>query len=163
MSKIRKKLENLKIMPVRGKYKPVSESEIALIEDKYKTELSRDFTEVVTEYGMSTFDGMITISIDDGYPLSVIFGGGKESYSIVGSIETYEDRLPGELMSFAEDEFGNLFCIGMGKETKGKIYYWYHDAETIFTNNNDGNSVLITDSFSKFVDCIEVEPFEDEE
>jgi len=161
--KVKKKLEKLLIRPVRGKYKPLSESDIDKIEKKYKTRLSEDFKTLVGEFGVSRFSGMMSIkSGNNEYPLSVILGGGKGSYSISEYIEVYEDRLPEGLLSFAEDEFGNLFCIGLSKMTNGKIYYWHHEDPTNFSNDSEGNPVLIENSLDEFIDHMTLFPYEDE-
>jgi len=37
------------------------------------------------------------------------------------------DVLPAELIAFAEDYWGKLFCIGIRGPCRGKVYFWDHN------------------------------------
>jgi hypothetical protein len=43
-------------------------------------------------------------------------------------LECYHGRMPAELLPISDD-WGNLFCLNLGKNDFGKIYYWDHNDE----------------------------------
>jgi len=41
--------------------------------------------------------------------------------------ENCDGEVPPELLAFAQDVGGNLLCIGIRGESRGRVYFWDHD------------------------------------
>ncbi len=49
--------------------------------------------------------------------------------SLVKKIKQYIERIPSSLIPIGECSGGDLICLGIAKECRGKIYCWVHEEE----------------------------------
>jgi hypothetical protein len=71
--------------------------------------------------------------------------------------DTYDERIPADLIPIAYDANGNAICIGWKGKRKGKIYFWDHEDE--LDENGDfvqdyRNVFLLADSLQEFLDSL---------
>ena len=77
---------------------------------------------------------------------------------------TYDERIPADLLPIAYDAFDNNICIGWKGKRSGKIYFWDHEDEI----DEDGcfrtdyrNVFLVANSLQEFLDnLMTLEEFE---
>jgi hypothetical protein len=71
--------------------------------------------------------------------------------------ETYDERIPSDLIPIAYDAFDNNICIGWTGERKGKVYFWDHEDE-IDENGclryDDCIVFLVANSLQEFLDSL---------
>lgn len=53
----------------------------------------------------------------------------KEYFDIDDEYQTMRDRWPYRLVSIAIDDYGNRFCLSLGPQDYGSIYWWDHEEE----------------------------------
>ncbi len=58
-------------------------------------------------------------------------------------------RMPAELLPIAPDPGGNLVCLGVKGDVRGKVYFWDHERER--TPADWSNVDLVADSFDAFL------------
>lgn len=68
--------------------------------------------------------------------------------------EQFTDRLPPGIIPIADDQGGNLICLGIQGKRRGKIYFWDHEDE--FDDHGEGrqdygNVYLLADSLDEFL------------
>jgi hypothetical protein len=84
--------------------------------------------------------------------LGTVFGlhGGPESLDkVFGNVE---GEIPAELVAFAEDVGGNLLCIGIRSEHRGKVYFWDHGRSTPGDDEPGWDNItLLAGSFEPFL------------
>ena len=64
-------------------------------------------------------------------------------------IDCYQGRLPNKLLPIADDELGNLICLGIKGKQKDKIYFWDHELE-----GTKKCLTLLSNSFSEFINSL---------
>ncbi len=70
--------------------------------------------------------------------------------------ETYQHRLPTELVPIAHDPGGNLICIAVSGTLNGFVFFWDHENECdIGETPTFANVYLIADTFSEFVNSLQ--------
>jgi hypothetical protein len=91
-----------------------------------------------------------------GSELGVFYGIHDDpDYQLDGACETYEERVPPDLIPIANDANGNNICIGWKGKREGKIYFWDHEDE--LDENGDfvqdyRNVFLVANSLQEFLD-----------
>jgi hypothetical protein len=79
------------------------------------------------------------------------------NYQLDGKCETFEERVPADLIPIANDDYGNNICIGWKGKRDGKIYFWDHEDEL---DGHGGfrqdylNVFLLADSLQEFLDSL---------
>ena len=63
--------------------------------------------------------------------------------------ETYEERIPPQLIPIARDPGGNLILLGVSGKYTGKVYFWLQDFEP--DEPDFSNICLVADSFNEFL------------
>ncbi|ENQ3107967.1 SMI1/KNR4 family protein [Bacillus cereus] len=132
---------------------------IETIERIYGVDLPLDYKEFLLEYGgcfikdnrMYQPIEVTPVTPKDGFDsIGGFYGITSDAYEIESIIQTYKDILGGSVMPIADADGGDLICIGLKDKYKGKIYYWYHECETI---DEDGKEYdyLIANSFEEFI------------
>lgn len=61
-------------------------------------------------------------------------------------------RIPPNVLPIAGDPFGNLICLSIEGEDKGKVYFWDHETEP--QNASYENLSLIAGSFADFINIL---------
>ena len=78
-------------------------------------------------------------------------------YSLDSACETYQERVPADLISIATDAFGNNICIGWKGKRCGKIYFWDHEDELDENGcfrQDYRNVFLLANSLQEFLDSL---------
>ncbi len=84
-------------------------------------------------------------------------GGFREEwhFSLPEHRETYDGRIPSDLLWIMDDPFGNAICIGLIEPYRGRMYFWDHENEPDEDWNglveSAGNLQLLANSFTEFV------------
>lgn len=92
-----------------------------------------------------------------GSGLNYVYGihYGEKVVRLDLACDTYDDRVPSDLIPIADDAFGNNICMGWKGQRAGKIYFWDHEDE--LDENGDfvtdyRNVFLVADSLQEFLD-----------
>lgn len=132
---------------------------IETIEGIYGVDLPVDYKGFLLEHGGCFIKDNIMYQPIEVTPVTPVDGfdsvGGfygitNDAYDIESAIQTHKDILGSFVMPIADADGGDLICVGLKDEYRGKIYYWYHEGETI---DEDGNEYfyLIANSFEEFI------------
>jgi hypothetical protein len=66
--------------------------------------------------------------------------------------ESVEGLIPAEVIAFGEDVGGNLLCIGIRGDHRGKVYFWDHNCSLPGANESGWSAMtLLAGSFEEFV------------
>lgn len=135
------------------------------LEDKYNIILSVEYKEFLNEYGGGFLEDDFLykpierspMTSEDGYALVDYFYGEE----IEKKIEMYYERFGNRIIPIASAPGGNLICIGIGEEFRGKIFYWYHENEEEDDVNDLRSTLfLVAESFHDFVMSFEYHKWE---
>ena len=82
----------------------------------------------------------------------------EDYFSLVANYEnyqTYEVRLPKDLIWIADDPLGNAICLGISGVHRNHVFFWDHENEPDPDEwdgrvETAGNLVLLADSFTEF-------------
>lgn len=91
-----------------------------------------------------------------GSELGVFYGIHEDpNYQLDRKCETFEERVPPDLIPIANDAYGNNICLGWKGKRAGKIYFWDHEDE--LDENGEfvqdyRNVYLLADSLQEFLD-----------
>lgn len=132
---------------------------IVTIERIYGVKLPLEYKEFLLEYGGCFFkeDRMYQpieiapVVHKDGFDSKGGFYGiTNDTYDIEVVIQTYLEILGTDIMPIADADGGDLICLGLKDNYRGKIYYWYHEGEKV---DEDGKEYfyLIANSFEEFI------------
>ena len=70
----------------------------------------------------------------------------------------YEDRIPKQMLPIANDDGGNLILLALGKQDKGKVYFWDHDEESEDDEPpTTDNIYFVANSFTEFLENLKEE------
>lgn len=133
---------------------------IERIERLYGVDLPLDYKEFLLEYGGCYIKDNIMyqpieftpVTPEDGFDSIGYFYGitNDDASNIESIIQNYKGILENSVMPIADADGGDLICIGLKEQYRGKIYYWYHEGEN---NDDDGKEYyyLIANSFEEFI------------
>lgn len=132
---------------------------IDAIERIYGVDLPLDYREFLLEYGgcfildnrMYQPIEITPVTPKDGFhSIGGFYGITNDSYKIELVIQSYMDILGSDVMPIADADGGDLICMGLKNQYRGKVYYWYHEGETI---DEEGKEYfyLIANSFEEFI------------
>ena len=62
------------------------------------------------------------------------------------ALEIYKGRIPDNYLPIGYDLGGNVICIGLNGDKKGKIYFWWHEGE-----EGEDNLLCLADDFTSFI------------
>ncbi|MRG98460.1 SMI1/KNR4 family protein [Polyangium spumosum] len=114
-------------------YGPTSRAEIAQFETRQKLSLPDEYKAFLLKYngGMPTPNGFAIPGWHGQESSLGVFYGIHEhpDYSLDGACETYEERVPADLIPIGTDAFGNNVCMGWKGKRRGKVYFWDHEDE----------------------------------
>lgn len=178
------------LAPVRSDdFNGLSAKEIQQIEDKIESSLPDDYKAFLAQYGTVLFNksvGFKPIEQNAVYPhndetglpnppfngsqVSVFFGkdAAEPADSLSSKLEVYKDRMPNSVIPIADDGLGNKICLNVGKEDKGKIYWWDHENEWDEEDYEEEtgtkmpeeakyqNIYLVAESFSDFIEKLHI-------
>ncbi|WP_077596828.1 SMI1/KNR4 family protein [Oceanobacillus kimchii] len=131
-----------------------SDLTINKIEEKYNKEIPKDYKEFLLEYGVSFIKDNVMyqpikknpVTPEDGFDsIGYFFGLTGDSYDIKEAIKAYQDIIENSFLPIADADGGDLICLGIKEDIRGKVYYWYHEDEI------ENNFYLIANSFKEFI------------
>ena len=76
-------------------------------------------------------------------PITTLFGSEVESSSILENLKHYGARVPDAVIPIGDNEFGNLFCLGIKGDDYDQVFFWDHEYEEKVT--------LVARSFADFL------------
>lgn len=151
-------------------WRPVGLSDIEEYEAKLGVEFPDDYKEFLLKYSGQAPDRGPRFPYLDEYPggdegiLSVFFGIMPDSgYDLLEATDTYEGRVPEDLLPIAEDPGGNVILLGVGGEDRGKVYFFDHEEERPVPEGEEidrSNLYLIANSFGDFIESLKPAPEE---
>jgi len=138
------------IRPFFNEHRAASEADIWKLQGLLQVVLPEDYSEFLLKY-------------NGGYPDPCGFRDGKEAVDhffgfcqrdgcLWCTFFMTRDSLPDTVLPIGVDGFGNLLCLGIAKENRGKIYFWDHET----SESVDGGP--IAESFSAFIDSLRAVP-----
>lgn len=143
----------------------INDLDLKMIEDKFGINLPKEYREFLISRNGGQPDPDSLPIIENGKLSDVAVRqffkiGVKGDYSFEENFQIFkisEERLPVSLVPIGEDVFGNLFCISVGIDDYGKIYFWDHEGEMrksdeLEDNVYPSNVYLISDSFGQILE-----------
>ena len=131
---------------------------IEMIERLYDVDLPVDYKEFLVEYGgcfvkknrMYQPIEVTPVTPEDGFDsIGGFYGVTNNAYDIESTILTYKDTLGNAVIPIADADGGDLICLGLKEQYRGKIYSWYHEDEA--TDEGKEYFYLIANSFEEFI------------
>ena len=81
-----------------------------------------------------------------------LFGLHDGPLSLESICENVKSEIPSDVIAFGEDVGGNLLCIGIRGDYRGKVYFWDHNRSLPGEDRPNWNGItLLTGSFEEFV------------
>nr|WP_243881218.1 SMI1/KNR4 family protein [Rummeliibacillus suwonensis] len=135
------------------------EDSVNKIERIYNVNIPLDYKEFLLEYGGSFIKDDIMyhpiertpVTPKDGFDsIHCFYGITNNNYDIEIAVQTYHEILGTDIMPIADAGGGDLICLGLKKDYRDKVYYWYHEEEM---EKEDGREhfYLIANSFKEFI------------
>jgi hypothetical protein len=150
------KLKELGVRPCHGQtFRPVSDKQIAEIQQKVNARLPEDYKRFLATFGESTFSSQVNCT-PSGKPL--YFGWFYGPPDLLEAIENCKEDevLPETIIPIGDDGGGNLFCLGVSGKDIGKVYFhnhgigWHADAERLM---EQGKSVPSDIRYQTVYEC----------
>ncbi len=70
-------------------------------------------------------------------------------------VQTYQDRVPLNLLPIAYDPGGNLICLSVDGLDKGKVYFWTHEEECEEGESPSYNNIyFVANSFNDLINSL---------
>jgi SMI1-KNR4 cell-wall len=137
-----------------NQYGLIEEKELLIFEEKVGINLPPDYRQYLLKYnGGSPVPSDFNIPNHGMNSIDEMFGihNGPKYLSLESNFETYKNRIPHGLLPIANDNFGNILCIGFLGEAKGQIYFWDHEE----CDDGDWSDIVrISDSFTSFLNSL---------
>lgn len=175
---IDEKVQSLGIHPIYGRYYPLEPTEIKALEKTLGYSLPEKYKDFVSRYGCSHFPHQRVqvrsvqpapphISDSDLLDFSDFLGGGNQKHRLLWHIEAFRGRMAPTVIPIASDHYGNLFCLGLGGDTRDRMYLWDLDNEPSVEDYLEAslgvpedlfysNMILVAKSFRDFVGQMEI-------
>lgn len=173
------RLEKLGISPTGNIFVPPSQKELEEIESITGFSIPPDYFSVISKFGWSNFpEHSVVVSPLEKSPnhekfrVGTFLGGERGQESLLRYVRILRGRLPDTLIPIAFDEYnGDFFCLVISGNEKGKVFYWESQFEPDEPEHTEPNTpdpevwqfvnlTLVADSFSDFVNRMEIEPEE---
>ncbi|MCG7336901.1 SMI1/KNR4 family protein [Sporosarcina sp. ACRSM] len=170
--------KRLSELGISSKYGCHSEQEIQELEVEMGVTLPSEYKNFLQRFGTLDFDDQEIIFYPAKHLVTHVdieartfvnfYGLENDDYDVRVLKARYEGRLPDEVIPIAECPGGDQLCIGVKKETIGKIYHWDHHQETMHASSEKElwqALVLLHNNFKDFIMSFEkqegVDPLED--
>ncbi len=120
-------------MKLQDSYDDIVVSDIDVLCGELEVQLPKDYVEFLlrnnggqpekNHYSKSGASGVVSFDFD----LNVFYGigGNDTSFDILTMYSIYCDKIPEELLPIGDDGVGNIICIGIEDEYRGKVYMWW--------------------------------------
>ena len=136
---------------VQVEAEPTNEAAIATFEAKRGFRLPGDYREfLLTANGGKPDPCAFQLALRSGpYTDSLVHWFHALGDDLESIADEMHRRIPPELLPIASDPGGNLVCIGVEGDARGKVYFWDHEHEVYPTGWS--NVDLVADSFDAFL------------
>ncbi len=136
-----------------------SENAIQSLEKTLGCRLPEDYRRFLeTENGGKPIERLFEIAANNPPSKEAVrafFGldGTPKQYDILHQMKQFSGRFPDGLLAIASDSFGNLLLLDLGTKSKGAVYFWDHEKESMDEPTWENISV-VSMSFQDFVDSM---------
>lgn len=160
MNSILKIEKKLSLLGITSEYGGNSIREVEKIEEIIGLTLPIEYKEFLLKYGTLNFNdievGFYPTKTVDEEPLTMVnfYGLNGNNYNLKLIVNRYTDRIPHDLLPFAECPGGDQLCIGVNNKAIGKIYYWNHNKEKLQVNKLEEMWEPVTLIYNSFFDLI---------
>lgn len=135
MSAVTEKLSALRICRIFEPANPVDPEIIfSELEARFRRPVPADYKSFVPDFGQFGFEQPVrcplpTFPMGGAALLDLFFGLDRgHHYFLLAELESYGDgRMPEHLLPIAKDPSDNLFCLSLGSDDYGVVYYWDHE------------------------------------
>lgn len=181
---IEARLTQLGIKPLFGEHFPLTEDELAELEQLLGAALPDDYRGFVSKFGCAYFPGVRILVRPVSPPpedvaeqggllhFSAFFGGGSRHHVLLKTFKLLQARMPDTVFPFADDHSGNVFCLGVKGADRDKVYFWSFRYEEdpedyldqglpVPENPWYRGTTLVADSFTDLVNRLERGPSEE--
>ncbi len=139
-----------------NRYGPLEPARLEAFESLIGSRFPGDFRQFLLDHngGRPAFDHLLDAERDDSLAcLNSTYGlhDGPEYCRMDSTFDTLRDVLPAGLISFGDDPGGNLFCIGVAGEYRGRVYLWDHET---------AEPKLLGESFEEFLSRLGPDPWD---
>ena len=153
----------------------VSQAEIAHLEQKVEGEFPDDYRSFLLKCNGGYIESNVEYissftSKPSEFCISSVGGVRHDEpiFSLDSMLVAYHGRIPSDLFWIMSDPCDNAYCIGLRGENFGQIFFWDHEYEPVKSNwdggiESSGNTTLIADSFSKFIDGLQITVWKDDD
>lgn len=131
---------------------PQIPKDIDIFEERIGTKLPSDYREfILKNNGGSPIAENLKGLDDEDYMVDHFYGFhmNYKVYDLHNAYTTYSDRIPPQFIPVGCDPGGNQFCLGIGGDHRGKVYFWEHEEE--HTPPTTANMSLVANNFSEFI------------
>jgi hypothetical protein len=165
MNKYEKRVEELAPFYTEGEGRgpqTLSEETINQLEQTIGYSLPSDYKVFLADFGGVAFYKYAIFAIqgtskpDSGSILSTFYGV-LPNYPLedIATLYTdYKGRIPSDLLPIGEDPGGNIICLGLAGEMRGKVYFWGHHGEVVPDKGCEPGSTnvfFVANSFEEFL------------
>lgn len=146
------------MVSITNSYSPVSEETLTAHEAQWGYTLPADYRLFLRTYNGGEPEPSIFKFKDKsgGSNLRALLGiNGSKHDDTQDYMRTYTDRLPTRFHPIGYDSGGNVICISVAGDDRGKIYFWDHELEADpdedMHPDTTENITLISDSFTDLI------------
>ncbi len=141
----------------------LDERQLAHVEQAIGKSLPNDYREFLTDFGATFVYRMLFSFQEQGRPSKDYI---EQFYGIAPDVplddlaseyDDYQGRIPVDLLPIGEDAVGNIICLGLTGEKRGKVYFWDHEREEMEPDDAPpnwqpgySNISFVADSFDEF-------------
>lgn len=148
------------MVKIRQSRKPLSEEDIATVERRLGFPLPTEYMNFLLAHNggrpePKAFPIQENPSDDHGLVHNFMCIEENDNYDLLTWVERYRGRIPRNFLPVAKDPGGNLVCLSVSGDDRGKVYFWDHE-EAARTGESPGydNVYLVADGFHAFLDSL---------
>jgi hypothetical protein len=136
-------------------YGPLDWARLAAFEARLGTALPADYRQFLFAHNGGKFvpeEIVLPCQAEPFATLGPLFGLHDGPLSLEAVYENVEGEIPAEVLAFGEDVGGNLLCIGIRGDHRGKVYFWDHNRS--FPGEHEpgwSGMTLLAGSYEEFV------------
>jgi hypothetical protein len=165
MSKYDALMQKFGFYYVRDQKRQPTKAETEDLERRLGGSLPPTYADLVDEYGGTAFEKRVKFPITAPCSwgargsVNVFFGflDEEDVYDLRWNLNTYEGRVPRELLPIANDPGGNLVLLGIRGENEGRLFFWDHENEQQpgpDGNVGYGNICLVASDLDAFMNSL---------
>jgi len=140
---------------ISNPYGPIDPQRLAAFEARIGSPLPDQFRRFLARYNGAELTPCELVLPGQPEPFTLLsrtFGLHGADGDLSVAYDNCQDIIPAELLAFAEDYGGNLFCIGVRGECRGRVYFWdHHLSHPGDEEPNWDGLTLLAGSFDSFV------------